>query len=219
MRRAVLCLLSALAVVLTAAPAEAKGPTDALLTGPGIDQPIDLRQEVEGMTFWDLADRLSYSVTFDGHPPSPPVLENPNRDLGPAYPLRWSGPGPGEDFAVTVVLYPWADDGARLYVPPGQTTLSGSPTEEFWLPLRPDAVNALRKVGLPPRDVAFAALPGSTSIDPTPASALQPLSADGGSSSWPVGVMTAAVVLGAASLACVAVVVHRHRRPEAAPAC
>ena len=35
------------------------------------------------MTFWDLADRLSYSVTFDGHPPSPPVLENPALTPGP----------------------------------------------------------------------------------------------------------------------------------------
>ena len=218
MRRAVLCLLSALAVVLTAAPAEAKGPTEALLTGPGIDQPIDLRQEVEGMTFWDLADRLGYFVSIDGHAPVDPTLDKPTGAVGPAYPLRWSGPGPGEDFAVTVVIHPWAEGGARLYVPPDQATLTGSTTEEFWLPLRPDAVTALLEVGLPPRNVAFAALPGSTSVQATTASALQPLSADGASSSWPVGVMTAAV-LGAAGLALVAVVVHRHRRPEAAPAC
>ena len=119
---------------------------------------------------------------------------------------------------MTVANRPWADGGARLYVPPGQATLSGRPTEESWVPLRPDVVTALRELGPPPRNVAFAALPGSTSIDPTPASALLPLTADAESSSWPVGVMAAAVVLGAAGLAFVAAVLDdtggpRRRRP------
>ena len=161
MRRALLALPVLFAVLLGAtSPASAKGPTEAVITGPGIDEPIDLRADLHDATFWSVTEDLGYfAVVGPGFSPRP-SLARPTGELGPRYELAWqvmTGPATST-LDVTLVLYPWAEGGGRIFVPAGQEPMMGGVTEATWYDLPTSVLPLLETVGFPDRATAFAAV-------------------------------------------------------------
>jgi hypothetical protein len=209
MRRTLLALSVLLAVLLGAAsPAAAKGPTEATITGPGIDEPIDIRADLSDTTFWSITEDLGYYAVVGAG--GNRAVERPTGDLGPAYRLHWSGPSSVvTDFDLTVVLHPWAEGGGRIFVPARQQPIVGGPTEATWYPMPLRVLPTLERAGFPDRATAFAA------IEP-PAETLraEPVVASSGGDGVPAALPVAlvAVVLGG-----LAWVLHRLLRPTVTP--
>lgn len=123
MKRAVLFTVSALTALALALPAEAKGATEATITGPGVEEPIALeaghdesRLEtlLSAIAFWD----LTYTYADSSHRPSVSD-EPPTSNLGPEFTVRVGHIGPGGTAYVDVLVYPRAKGGALAYVEPG----------------------------------------------------------------------------------------------------
>jgi hypothetical protein len=210
MRRALLALSLLVVLVLgTAAPAAAKGPTEAVLTGPGIDEPIDIRADLSDSTFWAITEDLGYfAVVGDGRENR--AVERPTGDLGPAYELQWRGPSSTvTDFDLTVVLHPWAEGGGRIFVPAGQEPIVGGVTEATWYAMPMRALPTLERAGFPDRATAFAA------IAPPETVRTEPVVASSGGEGVPAALPVALVVLVLGGLAWA---LHRLLRPTVAAA-
>jgi hypothetical protein len=157
-------------VALVPTAAFAKGPTDATLTGPGIDGSIKL-----GVAPWELGDGLPEAVEGDNGTATEiargdlmaladdtrlwSALDStggavasapPTDDLGPRYGLTWTLIGPTPDGNEIVQdIYPYADGGAVTYIEPG-TPYWG--TEQFqggWEVASPRLYETLVAAGLP----------------------------------------------------------------------
>jgi hypothetical protein len=134
LRAACVVVLPVLALAGTTPAAQAKGPTDVMVSGPGVDdvqltytEPID---DVDPGTLGD-ASRL-YDMWSPGHlGPAPDLSED---DLGPSYVLTWSGDphGDGNEDVVVQHAYPFAEGGAWVEFPPGQE-LYGAPIAAGWV--------------------------------------------------------------------------------------
>ena len=121
MNRLPVLLTSLLAVlvvpVVAAPPAVAKGATDVVVTGPGVDQ-VDLgftrdRTDVD-------VGSLSETSGIYGIFGSGEFVERPDLtadELGPRYDLTWYE---GSDVLATSHVYPFAEGGAWSDVPEGQ---------------------------------------------------------------------------------------------------
>ncbi len=153
-RIAVISLLAA--VVLLAAPgaAHAKGARGATISGPGLDQPIDLDMEVRGQssTLWKLAEgtRLLETVFLDPARSSFLTPAPPAGDLGPSYVVEheFYGPEGDRDLVIRQHLYPYATGGPVVSTPAGQT-LYGSPAGSGWFRADDTLLARLVAVGLP----------------------------------------------------------------------
>ncbi|HZD24233.1 MAG TPA: hypothetical protein VE569_12655 [Acidimicrobiia bacterium] len=121
MRSTATALLTVVLVGVFALDASAKGPESATLTGPGIDQPIQLiHRSVSFDTYANHASVRLIRLTglFYG-PGSDPI--SPPENPGPAYTLTWvnSGP-PGDNIdARTIQQYVYLDaaDGPLIHTP------------------------------------------------------------------------------------------------------
>jgi hypothetical protein len=101
----------------SADPAGAKGPESATITGPGIDQPIEL---IDG-TNPDLVARLmEQTVLWYGS--GDPLPGQPAGALGPGYTLTWINAGPPEKSAeertIRQMIYLEAEGGPLIHTPP-----------------------------------------------------------------------------------------------------
>jgi hypothetical protein len=194
MRTRGLLLLTALVVLVTAAPAHAKGPSEGTIEGEGLDAPLAIGYG-EGTPGGDriIEDVGFFEVTF-GMTPSRVVEEAPTDDLGPRFVIRWRVPGPsGEDDEIVQELYPYADGGPLTYTEPGQPFFTTERTRGGWYRGPDRLLTTLEAMGLP---------------------ALDDLE-HGGSVRWaPIGASLAAVVLLGVGLA----VAGRGRRRVAAAA-
>jgi hypothetical protein len=201
-RRLLTVLLPALVLVVLADPASAKGPSEATLTGPGIDEPIDLRDAVGDETFWAMSGDLGAYAAMGGTGliGSRAEVGRPIGELGPAYELTWGG---FVEHDVTVVLHPYAEGGGRLFVPGGQDTITGYPTEEGWFVLPRRVVPALHEAGLPRAPAEPVAVASRVADEP------------GGS--WPVADVAAGAAV-AAGLAGAVLLLRRGRRRDLVPA-
>jgi hypothetical protein len=134
--------LVAVAVVLVAAgPASAKGPVSATITGPGIDDPIEVLEVVS-------ADDTGVWLTLSNMA-DPAVLPTaPKTDLGPRHTLVWKMSGPKGSIPVHQYLYLEADGGPLAYTEPGQPFIDGVTTEQWYrMPTR--VRDALAAEGVP----------------------------------------------------------------------
>jgi hypothetical protein len=126
------------AALTLAAPALAKGPSQASITGPGLAHAIVVSGNGEpGMLskLATLAGQTSlFTVMFGagGNVPAPvrPRTPLPRASLGPRYTVTYTVPGvtpqPGEQFGrIRQDLYPLAAGGPVIYTPPGSPA-SGS---------------------------------------------------------------------------------------------
>src|SRR3954452_12901477 len=97
---------------LAASAASAKGPTQAMISGPGLDGAIVVRGDAEstpGTSFWTLVQESGFFATvFGQQTPDPTLKARPKGDLGPRYDVVYLVPGPDRDSALHAEVYPYA---------------------------------------------------------------------------------------------------------------
>lgn len=116
MRRALYLVVMVSAVFAVAGTALAKGPESATITGPGIEQPLEVMVHFDGAA--DLVNQTGLWSTS-----GVTRLEGaPSGDLGPGYTLTWVNSGPPEDTleqrTIHQVIYPDAAGGPIIHTPP-----------------------------------------------------------------------------------------------------
>ena len=151
--------MSVAAVLALAAPAVAKGPSQARITGPGLAHPIVVSGNGEpGQlgTLATLAEQTGlFSVMFGPNVPVPPQLRTPPpaASLGPRYTITYTVfgqfPLPGKQFGlIRQDLYPRAVGGPVIYTPPRQP---GGPVPVFgWFRASRHLPRTLARLGISP---------------------------------------------------------------------
>ena len=151
--------MSVAAVLALAAPAVAKGPSQARITGPGLAHPIVVSGNGEpGQlgTLATLAEQTGlFSVMFGPNVPVPPQLRTPPpaASLGPRYTIIYTVfgqfPLPGKQFGlIRQDLYPRAVGGPVIYTPPRQP---GGPVPVFgWFRASRHLPRTLARLGISP---------------------------------------------------------------------
>ena len=195
MNRAILIL--ALAALALPAAALGKGPSGAVINGPGGGD-----DGSGGITFgggpnsglFGLSEQTGLFPAVFARQPDPMLKRRPEGDLGPKYVITWTVPGPNnETWKLRQDLYPYAESGPVTYMAPGQEVFEiPGGTHGGWY----QAGSRLKQV------LVAAGLPASAS----PASA-----DDGFLSTSLVGLLGAALVLAAV----MAVILRRRARPAA----
>jgi len=148
-------LLATVAAALAlAGPAAAKGPDQATVAGPGLDDgQITFASgggdPGSGTPFAAFVDGTGFFPALFGQSPDPMLAERPSGDLGPVYRVTYRVPGPeGGTFTIRQELYPYAGSGPVTYTPPGQrifdTTSRGG-----WFAAPPSFKQTLVAVGFP----------------------------------------------------------------------
>jgi len=142
-----LMLIVAAALALPAA-ALAKGPSEAIVTGPGIDD-----DGVAIVLSGDDADYTNLSGFFPasfGQSPDPMLASRPDGTLGPKYRVTLTVPGPsGKDDTILQDVYPYAVPSPVTYTPPGQTFFGTERTRGGWFVSTAGLTNVLVHAGLP----------------------------------------------------------------------
>jgi hypothetical protein len=198
--------ISMTAAITAAMPALAKGPSQALITGPGLDHAIVVSGPGEPGQLGGLATLAGqtglFAVLFGagGNMPAPARLGTPppGASLGPRYTVIYTVPGvtpqPGEQFGrIRQDLYPRAAGGPVIYTPPRQPGFSQQVSG--WFLGSPQLIRTLAQLGVPPRTMAQTAQRNSRPVPAHPAAAH---SASARSLTW---VIVAAAAIAAAALA------------------
>ena len=207
--------MSIAAAITLAAPALAKGPSQARITGPGLAHAIVVSGNGEpgqpGMLNTLTLQTRLFSVMFGPNAPVPPPLRTPPKaSLGPRYTIIYTVPGefplPGKQFGqIRQDLYPRAAGGPVIYTPPRQP---GGPLPVFgWFRASRRLPRTLAKLGVPPRAGTPTAL--QTSLRP----AGHPAAAQQTSSRTTAWLIASAAAVAAAALAGTALWL-RHRKPS-----
>jgi len=121
-----LVIAVALGALAWAAPALAKGPAEATITGPGIKGgAIHLTSgggdPRSGTPLGSLAEDGGFYPAAYGQSPDPMVRARPRGELGPKYEAEYRVPGPnGRTDTIRQELYPYASIGPVTYMKPGQ---------------------------------------------------------------------------------------------------
>ncbi len=156
MRLLVLATIGALALALAlAAPALAKGPSEAKISGPGIKGGAATLKSgggdpSSGTPLGALADEGGFYPGAYGQSPDPMVRTRPRGDLGPKYEVRYRVPGPnGRVDTIRQDLYPYAANGPVTYMKPGQTFWGDMKTHGGWYLGARDLKARLVEAGLP----------------------------------------------------------------------
>ena len=135
-RLALVLPAAAIAVLVGAVPAQAKGPTQATISGPGLAKSI----VVDGMGEPGASDRLAeladgsglFRFLFGSESGQGTALaQQPAGALGPKFALSYQVPA-GELLTIRQDLYPFAAGGPVTYTPPGQRGFTDQPTGSGW---------------------------------------------------------------------------------------
>jgi hypothetical protein len=146
MKRSLL-ITAGLALALVA-PATAKGPDQATITGPGLDGPIVVGGDAEG-NFTSTFGRFTHGAGFVSavfqQTPDPMLRQRPKGDLGPRYHVLFRVPGgDGRASNVRLALYPYAPGGPVTYTRPRQLIFGGEhATHGGWFVSRDPAFREL----------------------------------------------------------------------------
>ena len=140
MRRFALIALLALALPGTAL---AKGPSAAVIAGPGLTTIRISGAEGSSTPFWRLTEAVGWfqAVYGPGRLPKTP----PAGDLGPRYTITWTVPDSG---TLHQDVYPYAKPSPLTYMPPGGKVY-GSPVKGGWFSGGTKLASALVAVGVP----------------------------------------------------------------------
>jgi hypothetical protein len=153
MKRLVVALALSLATACIVAPtAFGKGASEATITGPGLDEPIQLAGEGEigGEQLMQLAEDAGFFPAVFTQIPDPMLATQPEGTLGPKYRIEYVMPGPNNEEDVLVQdLYPYATPGPVSYVKPGQPFWSTEKTHGGWYVAYSSLKDELVAVGLP----------------------------------------------------------------------
>ena len=186
-------VVAVIAPLALAAPAEAKGPESAVISGPGIESTQLTWVSAED----ELAALLDIAFPWDEVGKEASRAEPPLAELGAMYAVTYRMPGiKNHSRAGTVrqALYPFAEGGPLVYTPPGQRML-GLPVDSGWQATSTRLTLLLRSLGADPDAVT-----NQNVIAPAAQSAAP---ADGSRSSWPwiaAGAAGVGVLLGVGAL-------------------
>jgi hypothetical protein len=158
----VLTLIASVACVALLAPgALAKGPVEASLAGPGLEQPIrfggweDDMLEERGAPLMTFAEATGFFPAAFGQSPDPMLDSPPKGELGPRYTATYDlGGRPGwEENILVQDVYPYARPNPVTYMRAGQRFYGGMRTEGGWFvgvsPSAPPLLDQLVAAGLP----------------------------------------------------------------------
>jgi hypothetical protein len=135
------------AAALLAPAALAKGPSEAVITGPGLGQAIRFagNGESSGSPLGNLTQYAGFFPAAFSRSPDPMLKARPAGKLGPKYTIRYVVPG---SFPISQELYPYAKGGAVTHMKPGQS-IFGSRTTGGWYPAGSPLKQLLVRDGLP----------------------------------------------------------------------
>src|SRR5690348_14919983 len=154
MNRLLVLAIAAVALA-SAAPALAKGPAEATITGPGIKGgAIHLKSgggdPMSGTPLGSLAEDGGFYPAAYGQSPDPMVYHRPRGELGPRYGVEYRVPGPnGRTDTIRQELYPYASLGPVTYMKPGQRFWGDQRTHGGWFVGALALKSQLVKAGLP----------------------------------------------------------------------
>jgi hypothetical protein len=149
MKRLFVVLVALLALVVTGS-ASAKGPSEAKITGPGLNSALTIKGVGEGDTSTDLGLLVSEAGFFPqafGQSPSPLLRAQPN-DLGPRYTVTYTVPGP-TTATLEQDLYPYAAGSPASFMRPGQKFWDSQTTVGGWYRGTAQLKTMLVRAGLP----------------------------------------------------------------------
>ena len=141
--------LGAVVAVVVSGPAEAKGPSQAVIEGPGIEQPILLRAPGSDTIGLDLGALIMSSGFFPEicRPCDERLHRQPETDLGPRYEVTYVMSGARRD-RVTQYVYPFARPHPVTYMPDGQAVW-GHRTAGGWFVANNTLRRGLLRLGVP----------------------------------------------------------------------
>lgn len=146
----------AAALVALALPtlAAAKGPASASISGPGLEQPLVVTGDGEGLgtRLGTLAMSGGFFPQLFGQTPDPTLAARPRGILGPRYTVVYVVPGPnGIRSRVVQRLYPYAKPVVLTYMQPGQRFWEGDAAHGGWYRASAGLKRMLVRAGLPAR--------------------------------------------------------------------
>jgi hypothetical protein len=155
----VLLILSVAALAVPAA-ALGKGPSEAVLSGPGGGDSgggITFGGDGEsgGTPLGDLTQQAGFFAATFGQEPDPMLAARPKGDLGPKYSITYTVPGPNNELdEIRQDIYPYAKSGPVTYTEPGQKFFGTEQTRGGWFQADSRLKQTLVSAGLPARPVA-----------------------------------------------------------------
>ena len=146
-----LATAGALAALVATAPAAAKGPSTASLTGPGLDHALPVKGQGEGGSGTPLGSLVMVGGFFPQvflETPDSTTRTRPAGDLGPRYRVIYRVPGPNGTSTLVQDVYPYAETPVT-YMSPGERFWSTNRTHGGWFVAGAGLKAALVKAGLP----------------------------------------------------------------------
>lgn len=147
----VLLALTIGALVLPAA-ALGKGPSEAMVSGPGDGGGISFGGNggpPDSGPLGALAEQSGLYPAVFAQEPDPMLGARPKGDLGPRYTITWTVPGPNnETWKLHQDVYPYATPAPVTYMEPGQTVY-GQKTRGGWFQADAALKQTLVDAGLP----------------------------------------------------------------------
>jgi hypothetical protein len=147
----VLPAVGMVAALAVAAPAPAKGPASASLSGPGLDHAVPVTGQGEMGPGTPLGSLVQFGGFFPqafGQSPDPTTRKRPAGDLGPRYRVVYRVPGPSETSTLVQDVYPYAKPSPVTHMRSGQP-FWGMHTHGGWFVGEARLKQALVKSGLP----------------------------------------------------------------------
>jgi hypothetical protein len=156
MKIRVTALAASLAALVLAAPALAKGPSEAKVSGPGLKGGgIHLMSDgggdpSSGTPLGNLTEFSGFFPALFGQTPDPMLTKRPTSKLGPKYTIEYTVPGPnGGAATIRQDLYPYAQPTPLTYTKPGQRFFGNDHANGGWFQAPPDLKTTLVEAGLP----------------------------------------------------------------------
>jgi len=146
-----LAIVAALAALVATAPAAAKGPSTASLTGPGLDHALPVKGEGEsgpGTPLGSLVELGGFFPQVFLQVPDPTKRTQPAGDLGPRYRITYRVPGPHGTSTLVQDVYPYAKTPVT-YMSPDQRFWGVNHTHGGWFVAGPGLKVTLVAAGLP----------------------------------------------------------------------
>ena len=153
MFKGVVFAVALVTVLAVAAPAFAKGPTRATLSGPGLESAIAVTGEGEGGTgtpLGTLVDSGGYFAQVFGETPNRTSRRPPAGTRGARYTVVYALPGPNNVTSRLVqYVYPYAKPAPLTYMPARQRFWDGQRTYGGWYRSTARLTRLLVRLGLP----------------------------------------------------------------------